>query len=138
MWTLVGARIARFWIVRLGSVHLHVGTRDGHALGIRLNPHGKQVRKDNTQQSDIPSLGIRGKSWGSVRESDNSVERLKECSGARACTFGKLGARAYGWSAREARGRRQARGQVRGRAAVRVGRHAGRTACARDVRGCAG
>ncbi|PKI40931.1 hypothetical protein CRG98_038679 [Punica granatum] len=31
MWTLVGARIARFWIARLGSVHLPVGTRDGHA-----------------------------------------------------------------------------------------------------------
>ncbi|PKI72927.1 hypothetical protein CRG98_006627 [Punica granatum] len=31
MWTLVGARIARFWIARLGSVHLLVGTRDGHA-----------------------------------------------------------------------------------------------------------
>ncbi|PKI48796.1 hypothetical protein CRG98_030838 [Punica granatum] len=31
MWTLVGARIARFWITRLGIVHLLVGTRDGHA-----------------------------------------------------------------------------------------------------------
>ncbi|PKI65241.1 hypothetical protein CRG98_014390 [Punica granatum] len=31
MWTLVGARIVRFWIARLGSVHLPVGTRDGHA-----------------------------------------------------------------------------------------------------------
>ncbi|PKI61770.1 hypothetical protein CRG98_017820 [Punica granatum] len=31
MWTLVGAHIARFWIARLGSVHLAVGTRDGHA-----------------------------------------------------------------------------------------------------------
>ncbi|PKI40008.1 hypothetical protein CRG98_039578 [Punica granatum] len=31
MWTLVEARIARFWIARLGSVHLPVGTRDGHA-----------------------------------------------------------------------------------------------------------
>ncbi|PKI76908.1 hypothetical protein CRG98_002695 [Punica granatum] len=31
MWTLVGACITRFWIVRLESVHLPVGTRDGHA-----------------------------------------------------------------------------------------------------------
>ncbi|PKI64285.1 hypothetical protein CRG98_015325 [Punica granatum] len=31
MWTLVGARIAHFWIARLGSVHLPVGTHDGHA-----------------------------------------------------------------------------------------------------------
>ncbi|PKI60893.1 hypothetical protein CRG98_018718 [Punica granatum] len=31
MWTLVGACIALFWIARLGSVHLPVGTRDGHA-----------------------------------------------------------------------------------------------------------
>ncbi|OWM72931.1 hypothetical protein CDL15_Pgr016563 [Punica granatum] len=32
MWTLVGARIARFWIARLGrNVHLPVGTRDGRA-----------------------------------------------------------------------------------------------------------
>ncbi|PKI48219.1 hypothetical protein CRG98_031374 [Punica granatum] len=29
MWTLVGARITRFWIARLGSVHLPLGTRDG-------------------------------------------------------------------------------------------------------------
>ncbi|PKI60626.1 hypothetical protein CRG98_018976 [Punica granatum] len=38
-------------------------------------------------------LGIRGKSRGSVRESGDSVERLEECSGATACTFGKLGER---------------------------------------------
>ncbi|PKI48742.1 hypothetical protein CRG98_030864 [Punica granatum] len=31
MWTLVGARIARFWIARLRGVHLPVGTRDEHA-----------------------------------------------------------------------------------------------------------
>ncbi|PKI42304.1 hypothetical protein CRG98_037304 [Punica granatum] len=31
MWTLVGASIARFMIARLGSVHLLVGTLDGHA-----------------------------------------------------------------------------------------------------------
>ncbi|PKI54929.1 hypothetical protein CRG98_024680 [Punica granatum] len=31
MWTLVEARIARFWIARLGSVHLPVRTHDGHA-----------------------------------------------------------------------------------------------------------
>ncbi|PKI48852.1 hypothetical protein CRG98_030755 [Punica granatum] len=30
MWTLVGARMRVFWIARLGSVHLPVGTRDGH------------------------------------------------------------------------------------------------------------
>ncbi|PKI69597.1 hypothetical protein CRG98_010010 [Punica granatum] len=34
MWTLVGARIARFWIVRLESVHLPVGTHDRHADGL--------------------------------------------------------------------------------------------------------
>ncbi|PKI59959.1 hypothetical protein CRG98_019653 [Punica granatum] len=39
------------------------------------------------------SLEIRGKSRGSVRESGDSVERLEECSGARACTFGELSAR---------------------------------------------
>ncbi|PKI78188.1 hypothetical protein CRG98_001423 [Punica granatum] len=44
-------------------------------------------------ESDLPSLGIRGKSRGSVRDSGDSVERLEECSGARACTFGELGAR---------------------------------------------
>ncbi|PKI68504.1 hypothetical protein CRG98_011100 [Punica granatum] len=31
MWTLVRAHIERFWIARLGSVHLPVGTPDGHA-----------------------------------------------------------------------------------------------------------
>ncbi|PKI33213.1 hypothetical protein CRG98_046396 [Punica granatum] len=31
MWTPVEARIARFWIAQLGSVHLPLGTRDGHA-----------------------------------------------------------------------------------------------------------
>ncbi|PKI56792.1 hypothetical protein CRG98_022818 [Punica granatum] len=31
MWTLVGPRIARFWIARLGGVHLPVGTRVGRA-----------------------------------------------------------------------------------------------------------
>ncbi|PKI60928.1 hypothetical protein CRG98_018674 [Punica granatum] len=36
MWTLVGARIARFWIARLGSVHLLVGTRDGHAMHVQV------------------------------------------------------------------------------------------------------
>ncbi|PKI73667.1 hypothetical protein CRG98_005908 [Punica granatum] len=41
----------------------------------------------------LPSLGIRGKSRGSVRESGDSVERLEECSGTRACTFGELSAR---------------------------------------------
>ncbi|PKI30807.1 hypothetical protein CRG98_048802, partial [Punica granatum] len=31
MWTLVGARIARFWIAGLGrNVHLPAGTRVGH------------------------------------------------------------------------------------------------------------
>ncbi|PKI70940.1 hypothetical protein CRG98_008673 [Punica granatum] len=44
-------------------------------------------------KSDLPSLGIRGKSRGSVRDSGDSVELLEECSGARACTFGELGAR---------------------------------------------
>ncbi|PKI33298.1 hypothetical protein CRG98_046312 [Punica granatum] len=71
MWSLVGARIARFWIVRLESIHLPVGTLE----------------------SVISCLRIRGKSRGSVRESGDSVERLEECSGARACTFGELGAR---------------------------------------------
>ncbi|OWM76799.1 hypothetical protein CDL15_Pgr021191 [Punica granatum] len=46
MWTLVGARIARFWIARLGSVHLPVGTRDEHARKkesplIILRPEGR-------------------------------------------------------------------------------------------------
>ncbi|PKI73199.1 hypothetical protein CRG98_006397 [Punica granatum] len=41
----------------------------------------------------IPCLGIRGKSCGSVRESGDSVEHLEEYSGARASTFGELGAR---------------------------------------------
>ncbi|PKI66879.1 hypothetical protein CRG98_012745 [Punica granatum] len=31
MWTLIGGLHARFWIVQLGSVHLPVGMRDGHA-----------------------------------------------------------------------------------------------------------
>ncbi|PKI74126.1 hypothetical protein CRG98_005481 [Punica granatum] len=44
-------------------------------------------------ESDLPSLGIREKNRGSVRESGDSVERLEECSGARTCTFGELGAR---------------------------------------------
>ncbi|PKI72259.1 hypothetical protein CRG98_007333 [Punica granatum] len=69
----------------------------------------------------IPCLEIRGKSRGSVRESGDSVERLEECSGARACTFGELGARACSWSAREARGRRQAPGRGAGRAGVSAG-----------------
>ncbi|PKI72253.1 hypothetical protein CRG98_007327 [Punica granatum] len=43
----------------------------------------------------IPCLGIQGKSQGSVRELGDSVERLEECSGARACTFGELGAREH-------------------------------------------
>ncbi|PKI50111.1 hypothetical protein CRG98_029507 [Punica granatum] len=78
-------------------------------LGIKLDPHGKQVRKDNKQQNR-----------GSVRESGDSVERLEECSGARACTFGELGARGVRLectvSAREASGMRldaRARGSVR-------------------------
>ncbi|PKI18410.1 hypothetical protein CRG98_049316 [Punica granatum] len=37
---------------------------------------------------------MRGKSRGSVRDSGDSVEHLEECSGARACTFRELGARA--------------------------------------------
>ncbi|PKI18234.1 hypothetical protein CRG98_049492, partial [Punica granatum] len=46
MWTLVGAHIARFWIARLGGVHLPVGTRDGHAWEkesplIILRPEGR-------------------------------------------------------------------------------------------------
>ncbi|PKI48301.1 hypothetical protein CRG98_031310 [Punica granatum] len=74
----------------------------------------------------IPCLGIRGKSRESVRESGDSVERLEECSGARACTFGKLGARGVRLEctgdaqeasgaragAREASGARQASGRA--------------------------
>ncbi|PKI31457.1 hypothetical protein CRG98_048152, partial [Punica granatum] len=43
--------------------------------------------------SDLPSLGIRGKSRGSVRESGDSVERLEGMLGCKECTFGELGAR---------------------------------------------
>ncbi|PKI26198.1 hypothetical protein CRG98_049113, partial [Punica granatum] len=63
-----------------------------------------------------PSLGIRGKSWGSVRESGDSVERLEDCSGARACTFGELGARGVRL---ECTGGARGQGQARGRAGVR-------------------
>ncbi|OWM87921.1 hypothetical protein CDL15_Pgr000338 [Punica granatum] len=67
---------------------------------------------------------MRGKSRGSVRESGDSVERLKGCSGARACTFGELGER--GRSGRDA-------GHTGGAlepASVRAGAF-GRRACAR-------
>ncbi|PKI67473.1 hypothetical protein CRG98_012057 [Punica granatum] len=73
--------------------------------------------------SDLPSLGIRGKSWGSVRESGDSVERLKECSVARACTFGELGARGVrlectggAWEASGARAGARAHGCACGQA----------------------
>ncbi|PKI74289.1 hypothetical protein CRG98_005314 [Punica granatum] len=63
-------------------------------------------------ESDLPSLGIRGKSRGSVRESGDSVERLEGCSGAKDARSGK------DWRT----GGRQARGQALGRATRRVGR----------------
>ncbi|PKI67610.1 hypothetical protein CRG98_011990 [Punica granatum] len=72
---------------------------------------------------------IQGKSRGSVRESGDSVERLEECSGARACTFGELGARgvrlgrtrrAAGVYGRHAGGVRRA-GRVRKRAGRATG-----------------
>ncbi|PKI64262.1 hypothetical protein CRG98_015347 [Punica granatum] len=42
-------------------------------------------------QNVLPSLGIRGKSRGSVRESGDSVERLEGCSGAKDARSGKDG-----------------------------------------------
>ncbi|PKI50520.1 hypothetical protein CRG98_029074 [Punica granatum] len=66
-------------------------------------------------KSDLPSLGIREKSRGSVRESGDSVERLEGCSGARDARSGLHGRRARG----QARG--GARGCVSGQAAVRAG-----------------
>ncbi|PKI59713.1 hypothetical protein CRG98_019889 [Punica granatum] len=53
---------------------------------------------------------MQGKSRGSVRESGDLVEHLEGCSGARACTFGELGAR--GWRA-QARGRGSGEREVR-------------------------
>ncbi|PKI63032.1 hypothetical protein CRG98_016556 [Punica granatum] len=46
MWTLVKARIARFWIARLGSVHLPVGTRDRHAARLEFRTRLAQVGLD--------------------------------------------------------------------------------------------
>ncbi|PKI53553.1 hypothetical protein CRG98_026054 [Punica granatum] len=60
---------------------------------LEANPRALLLISGREVKSDLPSLGIRGKSRGSVRESGDSVERLEECLGARACTFGELGAR---------------------------------------------
>ncbi|PKI74142.1 hypothetical protein CRG98_005471 [Punica granatum] len=71
--------------------------------------------QEGLPKSDLPSLGIRGKSRGSVRESGDSVERLEGCSGTKDARSG----------VHEHRARGQACGGVR--------RRARRAAC-----GCAG
>ncbi|PKI78368.1 hypothetical protein CRG98_001236 [Punica granatum] len=147
MWTLIGARIARFWIARLGRLSTfpcrrmtdtpekespliilrpegrgritYPGSRGMEQLVVvealicvepkssssgvhvmcgpisrtpfRLDPHGKQVRKDNKLQNVIPSLGVRGKSRGSVRESSDSVECLEGCSSTKDARSGNDG-----------------------------------------------
>ncbi|PKI66329.1 hypothetical protein CRG98_013291 [Punica granatum] len=75
MWTLVGARIRAF------------GSR---GLGVSTFPWG---RVTDTLKSDLPSLRIRGKSRGSIRESGDSVERLEGCSGAKDARSARMGAR---------------------------------------------
>ncbi|PKI74291.1 hypothetical protein CRG98_005316 [Punica granatum] len=116
MWTLVGAHMRAF-----GSP----------GLGVSTFPWG---RVTDTLENVIPCLGIRGKSHGSVRESGDSVECLEECSGARACTFGELGARgvrlectggtrAGAQGARDPDSASRACGLARGCAGVRAGAH---------------
>ncbi|OWM64020.1 hypothetical protein CDL15_Pgr006390 [Punica granatum] len=74
---------------------------------------------------------MRGKSRGNVRESGDSVERLEGCSGARACTFGELGALGHA-------GRNSGHtGGALERASVRAGA-SGARACARTGVWCAG
>ncbi|PKI39323.1 hypothetical protein CRG98_040285 [Punica granatum] len=83
MWTLVGARIARFWIARLGSVHLPVGTRDGHApcSGVHVTCTGGAGER----------VGARG-AWRARGACAGAWRARGVCAGARA------GARlAHGW-----------------------------------------
>ncbi|PKI49445.1 hypothetical protein CRG98_030177 [Punica granatum] len=86
-------------------------------------------------------------SRGSARELGDSVERLEECSGARACTFGEQGARCV-WlectGGARARGARSWRAGARGAPDFASGwmrgcarGRAARRACARlDARAC--
>ncbi|PKI75990.1 hypothetical protein CRG98_003648 [Punica granatum] len=46
-------------------------------------------RSHGPNKNVIPSLGIRAKSWGSVRESGDSVECLERYSGAKDARSGK-------------------------------------------------
>ncbi|PKI72885.1 hypothetical protein CRG98_006753 [Punica granatum] len=66
-------------------------------LGVATFPWGHVT---DTLKSDLPSLGIRGKSRGSVRESGDSVERLEGCSGAKDARLGVHGRRARGQARR--------------------------------------
>ncbi|PKI65863.1 hypothetical protein CRG98_013744 [Punica granatum] len=118
MWTLVGAHIARFWIAWLRSVHLPVGTRDGHAL----DPHGKHVRKDNKQQSRVIYLASGYKER--VREVfESRVTRLNAWKGARVqgmhvrvrWAHGRTsGTRVGAWTRGKAHGRARGHVGVRG------------------------
>ncbi|PKI48575.1 hypothetical protein CRG98_030994 [Punica granatum] len=60
---------------------------------LEANPRALLLISGREVKSDLPSLGIRGKSWRSVRESGDSVERLEGCSGAKDARSGKDGAR---------------------------------------------
>ncbi|PKI73428.1 hypothetical protein CRG98_006198 [Punica granatum] len=126
MWTLVGARIAHFWIERLGSVHLPVGTRDGHS-------HAINVKSPNSSKSRVIYL-VSGyeERVGEVFESQ--VTRLNAWKDARVqrmhirvCTDVGCAGRHPG----RARGRRQASGQASMRPGVRVGRAGWRATDAR-------
>ncbi|PKI49251.1 hypothetical protein CRG98_030360 [Punica granatum] len=69
------------------------------------------------RKSNLLSLGIRGKSRGSVRESGDSVERLEGCSGAKDARSGKDGRGARYARACTGTAGGQERGKVLGRAA---------------------
>ncbi|PKI71820.1 hypothetical protein CRG98_007759 [Punica granatum] len=84
MWTLVGARICAF------------GSR---GLGVSTFPWGRMTdtrERMSRHLSFYDSLGIRGKSRGSVRESGDSVEHLEGCSSAKDAHSGKEACAGHG------------------------------------------
>ncbi|PKI63918.1 hypothetical protein CRG98_015699 [Punica granatum] len=90
-------------------------------LGVSTFPWGRMT--DTRERRSRHLSFYDPKSRGSVRESGDSVECLEECSGARQCTFGELGARTCGWSAQETRGARGACASARAGARLAHGWH---------------
>ncbi|PKI60807.1 hypothetical protein CRG98_018796 [Punica granatum] len=59
MWTFIGARIARFWIARLGSVNLPVGTRGGHTMfGCKGSTFGRAKRAAGRARARRQARGV--------------------------------------------------------------------------------